>query len=238
MRKHASFPNEGIKVMLLCKKTLFCQYAANILGSYYASDKAMIVTGDGDTPINEELHWYKPEYVISFLSPWIVPSSLLSAAQKAAINFHPGSPRYPGSGCYNFAIYEKAKSYGVTCHHMMQKVDTGDIIMTSYFDIAPRETIESLKLKSMNHLLFVFEKIIGGICAGNPLPESKEKWLCPPYTRKQLNELCRIDPSSMNDEEILSRIRATDYYNKHGGAFFEIAGNRFCYQSDTTEPLA
>ena len=32
---------------------------------------------------------------------------------KNAINFHPAPPKYPGSGCYNFAIYNKDKKIGM-----------------------------------------------------------------------------------------------------------------------------
>ncbi len=67
------------------------------------------------------------KYIISFVSPWIIPENLLNSAQKAAINFHPGPPDYPGTGCYNFALYEGTKKYGVTAHHMEKKVDTGNI---------------------------------------------------------------------------------------------------------------
>ena len=225
------------KIMLLCKKTLFCKYAIKILESYYPNDKIVIIAGDTGTQMNDELHWYKPEYVISFLSPWIIPKSLLYAAQKAAINFHPGCPRYPGSGCYNFAIYEKAAAYGVTCHHMKEKVDTGDIIMTSHFPVSTNETVESLKLKSMNHLLFIFQKIIYEIYTNDTLPKSNEKWLCQPYTKKQFNELRKIDPLTMDYDEIMLRIRAADYCSNYEGAFFEINGKRLCYNSKISEPL-
>jgi methionyl-tRNA formyltransferase len=193
--------------------------------------------GGAGEKINDELHWHKPEYIISFLSPWIIPSSLLNSAQKAAINFHPGSPSYPGIGCYNFAIYEQVDQYGVTCHHMKEKVDAGDIIMTSYFRISPDETVESLKLKSMNHLLFIFEKIICGVYEDDPLPVSDEKWLRQPYTRRQLDDLCRIDPRTMDDREIKSRIRAADYRSPREGAYFEIGGRRFYAETSLNEPL-
>ena len=225
------------RVMLFCKRTIFCEYAIKILKSYFPAGNLVIVRGGAGEKINDELHWHKPEYIISFLSPWIIPSSLLNSAQKAAVNFHPGSPRYPGIGCYNFAIYERADQYGVTCHHMNEKVDTGDIIMTSYFRISPGETVESLKLKSMNHLLFIFEKIICHIYEGGPLPVSDEKWLRQPYTRGQLDDLCRIDPRAMDDREIKSRIRAADYRSPKEGAYIEVVGRRFYTETSLNEPL-
>jgi methionyl-tRNA formyltransferase len=223
--------------MLLSKETLFCKYAIKILESYYQKSEIHVVTGTDGSQLDDELHNYQPEYLISFLSPWIIPGSLLAIAQKAAINFHPGCPRYPGSGCYNFAIYEKAKRYGVTCHHMKEKVDTGNIILTSHFDISPYETVESLKLKSMNHLLMIFERIINSIYTSDSLPVSDEKWLCVPYTKKQLKELCRIDPASMDNQEMLLRIRAADYCSRYDGAYFEIDGKKLTHKSAIEEPI-
>ncbi len=227
----------GIEIMMLCKKTVFCQYAEKILRSYYAPEKVLVVSGDVGMKMDEKLYQYKPRYLISFLSPWIIPEALLKTAGKAAINFHPGSPRYPGSGCYNFALYEKAAQYGVICHHMKKSVDTGDIIMTSYFDISPNETIESLKLKSMNHLLYLFEKIMSQIFVNDSLPVSDEKWLRLPYTTKQFRNLCKIDPLTMSNEEISLRIRATDYCSKADVAYIEIDENRFYSKSLVENPL-
>ncbi|MDR1482211.1 MAG: hypothetical protein LBI74_06255 [Synergistaceae bacterium] len=120
---------------------------------------------------------------------------------------------------------------------MKERVDRGDIIMTSYFKVSPNETVESLKLKSMNHLLFIFEKIICHIYENDSLPVSGEKWLCKPYTRRQLDDLCRIDPFAMDDKEIKLRIHATDYSSSHEGAYIEIGGERFYAKTSLGEPL-
>ncbi|MFW8746219.1 formyltransferase family protein, partial [Mesorhizobium japonicum] len=72
---------------------------------------------------------------------WIYPAQLLSNASFAAINFHPGSPDYPGTGCTNFAVYEGAKEYGITCHHMKAGVDSGDIIAVKRFSINEDDTV-------------------------------------------------------------------------------------------------
>ena len=70
---------------------------------------------------------------------WVVPEWLLRKAKIAAINFHPASPDYPGIGCRNFALYENAKEYGVTCHHMSATIDTGSIIEIKRFPIFPKK---------------------------------------------------------------------------------------------------
>ncbi len=219
-----------IKVMMLSKKSnIFCDYAEVLLRSYFESDEILSIRGDAGKNLDDELYWYQPEYVISFLSPWIIPQSILSSAQKAAINFHPGSPDYPGIGCYNFALYEDCKRYGVTVHHMNEKVNTGDIVLTSYFDIAPFETVETLSLKSMNHLLLCFEKILSFIVADTPLPMSNESWNRKPFTRKQMYELFEIIPLVHDKKEIEKRIRASKHSGGKG-AFVSIDGCKFYYE--------
>lgn len=219
---------EHLKVLMLSKKrNVFCDYAEAVLRSNFKSEEFLSIRGGEEDPLDRELHWLRPEYIISFVSPWIIPKGLLDSAEKAAINFHPGPPAYPGTGCYNFALYEEAKEYGITVHHMKETVDSGEIIMTSYFGISPYESVETLKLKSMNHLLYCLEKIARLISEGQPLPVSGETWKRKPFTRKEMLELFRIDPARQDREEIERRIRAAEYPGTPGACI--AAGDREFY---------
>lgn len=218
---------DNIRVILFSKKqNIFCDYAEAILKSYFKSNEFISVRGNVGDELDDELHSCRPEYIISFVSPWIIPGTLLNSARTAAINFHPGSPEYPGIGCYNFALYEGSTKYGVTVHHMKEKVDAGDIIMTSYFDISPLESVETLKLKSMNHLLYCFEKILSYISQDVPLPVSDETWKRKPFTRKEMLALFEIDPQKHDEAEIEKRIRAAAYPS-NTGAYVTIANHKF-----------
>lgn len=225
------------KIILLCKTTMFCQYAIKILESYYSQQDILCIPSDGKESLEPLLQDYNYEYLISFLSPWIIKAALLEKATKAAINFHPGSPDYPGSGCYNFAIYEKSPIYGVTCHHMNPQVDTGDIIYTSYFDMAPKETVETIKLKSMNHLLYLFEKTINNIYTKDSLPKSDETWRKKPYTMKQFNAMRCVDPKHMSHEEIQLRIRAINYHPDHEGVYVQVGNERLVHKFTSKLPI-
>lgn len=228
---------EGIKVLMFSKKNnVFCDYAEAILKTSFKKDEIVSVRGNVGDKMDEDLHWYQPEYIISFISPWIIPASVLKSAKKASINFHPGSPNYPGTGCYNFALYECSKQYGVTVHHMEEKVDTGNIIMTSYFDISRFETVETLKLKSMNHLLYCFEKIISCILSDISLPTSNEKWQRKPFTRKEMYGLFEIDPQRHDKNEIERRIKAAAY-PENTGAFVTIGDYKFYFPYDKRNPI-
>ncbi len=170
---------------------------------------------------------WEGDYIISYLSRWVVPEGLLKRARKAAINLHPASPEYPGIGCNNFALYEGAEEYGVTCHHMVSKVDTGDIIAVRRFPVFPEDNVESLLNRTYENQLELFFEIAGLMAEGKNLPGSEEKWKRAPYTRKEFNELFRITPG-MSKAEIARRIRAVSFGEYQ--PYVEIEGYRFEYK--------
>jgi len=158
----------------------------------------------------DSMYDWSGDYIVSYLSRWIVPAAVLANARIAAINFHPAPPEYPGIGCTNFALYEGAREYGVTCHHMAKNVDTGDIILVRRFPVFESDDVASLLQRSYANQLVVFYEIAAHMIAGAPLPKSTEHWTRRPFTRKELDELRRITPE-MSREEICRRIRATKY---------------------------
>ncbi len=165
------------------------------------------------------------DVLLSFSSPWIIPSNLLEKTKIAALNFHPGPPEYPGIGCTNFAIYNDEDSFGVTCHHMQEKVDTGSIASVRRFPIFQQDSVKLLTDRCYHNMYALFVEIVGQILSGNQLTPCGETWTKKPYTRKQLNDLCRIDPC-MEVKEIARRVRATSFPG-YPGAFLELNGIRF-----------
>ena len=130
-------------MLFLSKKTKWCDTAKKYVLQYF--DNVTIFQGDTGDSLPEEVYNWKGDYIISYLSPWIVPEKVLKNTQKKAINFHPGTPSYGGIGCYNFAIYNQEKEYGVLCHEMIKQVDSGEIIKIRYFPLSNNETVLSLK---------------------------------------------------------------------------------------------
>jgi len=168
--------------------------------------------GKWGDPLPEDIGWWDGDYIISYLSRWIIPEFLIKKAKIAAINFHPASPSYPGIGCNNFALYENETEYGVTCHYMDKKVDTGEIIDVKFFPIFDTDNVSTLLYRTYDFQLTLFYEIIGKIINGEKLPISKEKWKRKPYTRKEFNDLFIITPE-MDSSEIKRRIRATNFKN-------------------------
>ena len=141
------------------------------------------------------------------------------------MNFHPATPKYGGIGGYNFAIYNEDEEYGVLCHEMTKKIDTGKIIKVKRFPLNGNETVMELKEKSMKQLLELFHEIIDIIKKDGILPVSNEKWSRKPYTREEFQQLCRLS-HDMPREELLKRIRATYYPEGPDYPYFEIEGKK------------
>ncbi len=156
-----------------------------------------------------------PDICISYISPWIIPESVLASTREFALNFHPGPPEYPGIGCTNFAIYDGAESYGVTCHHMETRVDSGKIVKVKRFPVQEDESVYSLTQKCYQAILEVFLDVMNFYLANHTVPVSDEKWARKPFTRKNLNDLCRLS-FTLSPREIQRRIRATTYPDKPG----------------------
>ena len=180
--------------------------------------------GQWGDPLPDSIRDWQGEYIISYLSRWILPRSVIAQAKVAAINFHPAPPDYPGIGCNNFALYDGAEQYGTTCHHMDPKVDTGGTIRVRRFPVYESDTVESLLDRTYQHQYALFEEIIGLIAKGEMLPTCDESWARKPYTRKELNDLSIIT-WGMDEDEVARRIRATTFRTFKPMA--KIAGSTF-----------
>lgn len=148
----------------------------------------------------------KVDYIISYLSPWIIPKKILELATRETINFHPAPPKYPGSGGYNWAIYNKEWDYGCVAHRMHEKVDSGPIFKWKSFTLFGNETVKELKDRTHLWLEALFYDTMIDL---RSLHE-QHKWLNKPYTFKDLEELCNCN-GIVDPEELALRIRATTY---------------------------
>lgn len=214
-----------MKILFIGKKNdFYCDRAVEFIKTHFP-ESAILLGKRGDY-WPEETNWWKGDYIISYLSPWIIPEYLLNRAKKASINFHPGPPEYPGIGCTNFAIYERANRFGITCHCMNPKVDTGPIIEVIRFSLYETDTVYSVTQRCYAHMLALFYGIMSGILKNHKLYQSYAyKWTRKPYTRKELNELCRIT-SDMPKDEIQRRVKATTFPGAPG-AYIDIGGVKF-----------
>ena len=207
------------------KNDFYCERALEFIKSHFSNHE--IFLGIRGERFPEAIHNWKGDYIISYLSPWIIPESLLNRSKKASINFHPGPPEYPGIGCTNFAIYNNERLFGVTSHHMVPEVDRGPIIVVKRFLLYETDNVFSLTQRCYGYILYLFYEIMSLILENKNLPQSDENWKRKPYRRKELNKLCRIKPD-MPQEEIRRRVKAVTFPNAPG-AYIELEDMKFKY---------
>jgi len=166
--------------------------------------------GDWGDPLPEVCESWRGDLIVSYCSRWIVPQQLLKRASLAAINFHPAPPEYPGIGGLNWALYNYVASFGVTCHHMVPKVDAGPIIEVRRFPIFRCDDVESLLRRTHLHLELLGLEVLDRIANNEALPSSPESWCPRAGSRRELNELANIS-CDMSPEEIARRVRAYSF---------------------------
>lgn len=216
-----------MRIKLFAKKKPGLNEAIDFLKTL--SDDIEIYIGEINDKFPDEAKNSRCDLIISYISPWIIPKDVLELANKYSINFHPGPPEYPGIGCTNFALYENTNEFGVTCHVMESKVDSGKLISVKRFPIYVSDNVKTLTDRCYATILIQFYEVINELFEQGQLSFIAENWKRKPFTRKQLNKLSEID-LSMPEEEINKVIRATAFPNMPF-PFILINGKKFVYKS-------
>ncbi len=169
-----------------------------------------------------ELYADPPEVdvVISFLYWRLIREPLISLGRIGCLNFHPAPlPDLRGLGGYNVAILEGRDEWGVSCHFVDERFDTGDLVEVERFPIdAEGETAFSLDLASQERLLGLFQRVMASALAGEELPRSPQgegRYV----TREEFEELRRVRPG----DDLGRKLRAF-WYPPHPGAVIEVDG--------------
>lgn len=187
------------KILFIGRKD--CQYTNKAIKKLknfgWKVDKFLTNTRNQKLPKNI-LSW-KGDYIFSFRSYVIIPNSLLKRAKKAAINFHPSTPKYRGSGGINFALYNKDKKFGCTSHLIEEKIDSGKIILVNKFNILKNDNVEKLAFKTYKKLLELFYKVVSEIYKNDLIfiinsikISKKEVWGGKLYKIKDVDNLQKI----------------------------------------------
>lgn len=215
------------KILLFTKTDEYCKIVQRAVKNKVKNSIVFEAESGLGFPIELKLnHMDISEYtIISFLSPWIIPNRILEQS-KLAINFHPAPPKYPGIGCYNFAIYNREKEYGVTSHIMLAKPDTGRIIKVKRFPMYGEDTVFTLKYRTMDYLLRLFYEIFDSICNDKDISFSNEKWGNIPFTHKDLEQFCKLD-NGIDNKALNRLIQATYYPGAKDLPYFERCGYKF-----------
>jgi methionyl-tRNA formyltransferase len=188
-----------------------------------------------DHRVPAELCTWQGDLIISYRTAFIVPEKILKKAQMAAINFHPASPEYPGSGSYSWALYEMANHFGSTAHIMTEKIDAGPILITQTWPISEQDTVQTLFIRAQQNLFELFKQFIQNLFAGGAefvQQQQKENhhlsWRGPARRIEDLDTLMNI-PINADETEMARRIRATHYESFR--PFVVINGRKFSYEA-------
>jgi methionyl-tRNA formyltransferase len=213
-----------MKILLIInKEKKFSNNIINITKKKFKNAKIL----DHNEPLGKIKSY---DYVLSYLSKKILRKKFLQTTKKYNINFHPGNTKYPGIGCFNFALYNNERSYGVTAHIMCKKIDTGKIIAEKNFKINRKFNVKMISEKSYLKMFGLYKQILFMI-KKNDIKFSNIKWKRRPYKRSDLNKLSKIN---INDSKfiILKKIRCT-YLEGKPKPYILIKGVKFNFEEKT-----
>ena len=125
-----------LKVLFIgIKNEKTSQQAIKFLKKQNISLKIIHSKGIRNEIIQKEFLNWKGDLILHFRSYIKLPNKILQNCKVGAINFHPSTPKYPGSGGINWALYNIDKEYGITVHLMNNKIDNGEILKVYKFPI-------------------------------------------------------------------------------------------------------
>ncbi len=144
--------------------------------------------------------------LLGFVTPVVVPTSMLNALGFGAYNFHPGPPDYPGWVPAHFAIYDKAGMYGATAHRMAERVDAGGIVDVELFMIPQGTDVARLQEMAFTRLAWLFWRLAPVLTTQHePLAELPIAWTGTRSTSQSFAAMCDM-PVDISKEELERRI--------------------------------
>jgi methionyl-tRNA formyltransferase len=168
------------------------------------------------------------EVVVSFLYWRLIREPLISLGRIGCLNFHPAPlPDFRGLGGYNVAVLEGLREWGVSCHFVDERFDTGDLVEVERFAIDPgAHTALSLDLESGERLVGLFGRVMERLLAGKALPREPQgpgRYV----SREEFERLRVVRPG----DDLGRKLRAF-WYPPHPGAVLEVEGRRVTLVDD------
>ncbi|MFV0303277.1 MAG: MupA/Atu3671 family FMN-dependent luciferase-like monooxygenase [Paracoccus sp. (in: a-proteobacteria)] len=163
---------------------------------------------DQDAPMPADAPGADWLFSVSNLS--ILKPEMLNRAGQGAINFHDGPlPAMAGVNVPVWSILAGNARHAITWHLIDGGIDTGDILATREFGIAPDETALTLNAKCFAHGAESFDEIISAIESGSLAPKPQ-----PAGQRSYFARDRRPDPVldlGQPSQIVLRLIRALDH---------------------------
>ncbi|MGC4025587.1 MAG: LLM class flavin-dependent oxidoreductase [Mesorhizobium sp.] len=163
------------------------------------------------TPEEPVLKQGSADYLFSVANLTVLRPETLRCARLMAINFHDGPlPDRAGLNVPAWAILEGAAEHAVTWHEMTQAVDSGAILKTKRFAIAPGETAFSLNLRCYEAGEETFRELLGDLASNQLTPISMiggRGW----YARAKRPDNFGILDFSQSSTMLSAIVRALDF---------------------------
>lgn len=159
----------------------------------------------------------KYDLIFCYRSYLILNKKEILQAKIAAINIHPGPPKYRGTGCLNYALFNSEKKYGLTIHLIDVKVDSGKIIFHKDFLIGKNDNVEKLlkvtHIQCLKYSKIIILKIIKNVDYIKTLIQKfrNTSWSKNIYNKKYLEKFYEIKIDKKTHDKMYKKIKATYY---------------------------
>jgi methionyl-tRNA formyltransferase len=223
--------NEKLKILLFVRDN--CEQSQKVY-NFFNNENFEVFTYVSKTmgeKLPEKVFNLNPDFLISFRSLFIIPQRLIETVNFYSINFHPGPPKYPGSGSVNLALYNDESDFGVTAHLINEFIDNGKIIKTNFFKIEKDDNVEKLLLKTHSQMYDLF-KDIGEKLFSNPKKYIEEqldinKSICWNGTANKISRINKLQKleSNISHHELEKRLRSI--HTKEYPLYIEINEHKF-----------
>ena len=223
--------NEKIKILLFLRDS--CEQSKKV-SNYFKNENFEVfiyVSKKMGEKLPEEVFNLNPDFLISFRSLFIIPERLLETVNFYSINFHPGPPKYPGSGSVNLALYNNEAEFGVTAHLINEHIDNGKIIENINFKIENDDNVEKLLSKTHANMYSLFIDVAENLFSKpNKYIEDQLKikedifWSGEANKISKINELQKLD-INISNQELDRRLRSI--HTKEYPLYVEFNGYKF-----------
>lgn len=198
-RKNTKYYKNPIKILIIYnKKNLNDLKCIRFINRFNIKAKKICSENFRKENLGKYFKYWTGDYILHLSSYYKISEKNLKRA-RYAINFHPGSPKYPGSGAYTKAIYNSDRTFGITTHFMNKKIDNGKIIKYFSFKLNKKMTLPQLISKTDKHKFICFKKIVSAIVKpfGHKIiiqysNQNKYKWSRKRGTIKEIDKLQKL----------------------------------------------
>ncbi len=137
---------------------------------------------------------WKGDVILCYRCFQKLPINLINSAKKFAINFHPGTPKYPGSCALNLALLNNEKYFGTVTHKMNESFDSGEILFFDKYILNYKNNLSKQIEKSRIFSSRIFKKRVKTLLNKDPVKKNKKTllWSKTAYTSNFINKFQEI----------------------------------------------